>query len=339
MKIAIHHREGSFSDRWIEYCKQNNINFVLVDAYRSDIIQQLEGCDAFLWHYTHYDVEDVLLGGNLFSALEYMNIKIFPNHYTAWHYDNKLAQKYLFEANKLPMVKTYVFFHKDKALEWVKTTSFPKVFKLTRGAGSANVKLVRSESQARRFVHKAFGKGFSQFDSWGYVKDKFNKYKEGKVPFLDIPKSLGRLLISTEFAKKFHKEKDYVYFQDFIPNNDFDIRIVVIGDKAFGIKRMVRKNDFRASGGGSLHYEKENFDEKTLRLAFKAIDALKSQCAAFDFVYDQNLKPLIVEISFAFAYKAYDKCVGYWDKQLNWYPGNFNPQYWIIENLINSIND
>ncbi len=339
MKVAIHHREGSFSDRWLDYCNQNNIDLVLVDAFESSIIQQLEGCDAFLWHYTHYDVEDVLLGGNLFAALENTNIKTFPNHHTAWHYDNKVAQKYLFEANKLPFVNTYVFYHKKKALEWIRNTSFPKVFKLARGAGSANVKLVHSKIDAERLVNKAFGKGFSQFDSWGYVKDKYKKYKESKVPFKDVLKSIVRFLISTEFAKKFHKEKDYVYFQDFIPNNDFDIRIVVIGDKAFGIKRMVRKNDFRASGGGSLHYEKENFDEKTLRLAFKAAETIKSQCAAFDFVYDQNQNPLIVEVSFGFAYKAYDACVGYWDKQLNWHPRKFNPQYWIIENLINSIDD
>lgn len=339
MKIAIHHREGSFSDRWIEYCEQNKIDLVLVNAFESDIIQQLEGCDVFLWHYTHYDVKDVLLGENLFAALENTNIRTFPNHHTAWHYDNKVAQKYLFEANKLPFVNTYVFYQKEKALEWIKRTTFPKVFKLARGAGSANVKLVSTENQAIRLVNKAFGKGFSQFDGWGYVKEKYNKYKERKVPFIEIPKSLGRLLISTQFNKRFHKEKNYAYFQDFIPNNEFDIRIVVIGNKAFGIKRMVRKNDFRASGGGSLHYEKDNFDVKTLRLAFKAAKTIKSQCAAFDFVYDENNNPLIVEVSFGFAYKAYDKCEGYWDDELNWNPGKFNPQYWIIENLINSIND
>ena len=32
MKIAIHHRQGSFSDRWIEYCKENGINFKIVNA-------------------------------------------------------------------------------------------------------------------------------------------------------------------------------------------------------------------------------------------------------------------------------------------------------------------
>ena len=44
--------------------------------------------------------------------------------------------------------------------------------------------------------------------------------------------------------------KDYVYFQKFLPNNKYDIRIVVIGDRAFGFIRYNRENDFRASGSG-----------------------------------------------------------------------------------------
>ena len=33
MKIAIHHRKGSFSDRWIVYCKKEGIEYKLVNAY------------------------------------------------------------------------------------------------------------------------------------------------------------------------------------------------------------------------------------------------------------------------------------------------------------------
>jgi len=46
MKIAIHHTIGSFSDRWIDYCKINSIDYKLVNCYDSDIIFQLSDCDA-----------------------------------------------------------------------------------------------------------------------------------------------------------------------------------------------------------------------------------------------------------------------------------------------------
>ena len=58
MKIAIHHRKGSFSERWIDYCNQNNINYVLVNAFDNNFIQEVISCDAFLWHFSHGDIKD-----------------------------------------------------------------------------------------------------------------------------------------------------------------------------------------------------------------------------------------------------------------------------------------
>ena len=39
--IAIHHRKGSFSEGWINYCGQNKITYKLVDCFSNDIIDQL----------------------------------------------------------------------------------------------------------------------------------------------------------------------------------------------------------------------------------------------------------------------------------------------------------
>lgn len=42
--------------------------------------------------------------------------------------------------------------------------------------------------------------------------------------------------------------------------------------------------------------------------------------------------PLIVEISYGFIAKVYDKCEGYWDKELNWHKGeNFDFCGWMVE--------
>jgi len=98
---------------------------------------------------------------------------------------------------------------------------------------------------------------------------------------------------------------------------------------------MVRKNDFRASGSGNILYEKENFQIDTIKLSFDLTEKLKSQCAAFDFVYDSTGKALVVEVSYGFVTAGYDPCVGYWDKSLNFHEGPFNPQEWMVETLIN----
>ena len=46
MIIAIHHRKGSFSGRWITYCQEKGIEYKLVNAYDNNIVQQVEDCDA-----------------------------------------------------------------------------------------------------------------------------------------------------------------------------------------------------------------------------------------------------------------------------------------------------
>ena len=48
MKIAIHHRSGGFSDRWITYCQEEGIDYKIVNCYDSDIIEQLIDCDSLI---------------------------------------------------------------------------------------------------------------------------------------------------------------------------------------------------------------------------------------------------------------------------------------------------
>lgn len=61
------------------------------------------------------------------------------------------------------------------------------------------------------------------------------------------------------------------------------------------------------------------------------------QSVAFDFVEDDNSNPLIVEISYGFGTAGINKAPGYWDSGLNWHEGKFNPQGWMVEGMVNSI--
>lgn len=334
MKIAIHHNPYSFSDRWIKYCEKEKIEYKVVDAFDSNIIAQLEGYDVFMWHHHHAQYKDVLTAKRILFALEHAGIKVFPDFKTGWHFDDKVAQKYLLEAIGVPLVPSYVFYDREKALNWANSTVYPKVFKLKGGAGASNVKLVKSQSQAVELINQAFGQGFSQFDRIGYFKERLSKYRQKKDTFLGVLKGFARIFIASKYSQQQAKEKGYIYFQEFMPNNNSDIRVIIVGDKAFAIKRMVRENDFRASGSGNIIYEKHEIDEKIIKLAFKINEKIRSSSIAFDFIFDKDNQPLIVEISYGFSVEAYNKCPGYWDKQLNWYEGYFNPQEWMVENFL-----
>lgn len=338
MKIAIYENAG-FSTRWVKYCKEHQLEYKLVDVYASDIIDQVKGCDAFMWHHHHDDYKDVLFAKQLIFSLETVGVKCFPDFHTTWHFDDKVGQKYLLEALNSPLVPSYVFYTKEEALRWIDKTSFPKVFKLRGGAGAANVKLAHTAREARALVRKAFGKGFAQFDRLGYLKERYRKWRNGKDSFLGFLKGLGRLFIITNYAKMHGREKGYVYFQDYIPNNNFDIRVCVVGQRAFALKRMTRKGDFRASGSGNIIYDKTQIDERCVKIAFETNEKLKTQSVAYDFVFDQDKRPLIVEISYGYAVNAYDLCEGYWTEDLAWHEGNyFDFCGWMVENLISEVN-
>ena len=331
--IAIHKSLNGFHPRWVRYCDENNIPYKIVNCYDNSIIEELQGCEALLWHFHHNSVADLHVARKILFALEHTGLKVFPNFYTAWHFDDKLAQKFLLESLKVPFINSYVFVEKDKAISWSAKTDYPKVFKLKGGAGSQNVRLVRSATEAKSLINIAFSSGFKNYDALSNFKERFRKWRLGKFPFFEVVKSLIRFIIPPNFTKGLGREYGYVYFQDFIDGNDSDIRIIVINNKAFALKRFVRENDFRASGSGNFAFEKENFDDRTLKLAFETAKKLKAQCVAFDFIFLKN-NPVIVEISYGFNVPIYDNCQGFWDENLNWYEGSFNPYGWMIENII-----
>ena len=335
MKIAIHNSISGFHPHWEAYCKEQNIPTKKVDCHANDIIQQLSDCDSLMWHFGQSNPKDILVAKQLLFSLEHSGFKTFPNFKTAWHFDDKIGQKYLLEKLGLPLVPSYIFLNKASALDWANNTHFPKVFKLRGGAGSANVKLVKNKNEAIQLINKAFGKGFKQYEAWSNLSERWRKFGNGKTSLYNVFKGIIRLGNEPQFSKTIGRERGYAYFQDFVPGNNSDTRIIVINNKAFGIKRMVRKNDFRASGSGDIIYDQEEIDKRCVQISFDSTDIIQSQCAAFDFVFDEDKNPLLVEVSYGFSKEGYDPCPGYWDQQLKWHEGRFNPQGWMVEVLFN----
>lgn len=334
--IAIHNSKNSFSERWISYCDEQNIPFKIVNCYDSDIVEQLNDCDALMWHHNHMNPKDLLFAKSLLFSLQQAGVIVFPDFNTNWHFDDKLGQKYLFEALDIPRVSSYAFYNESEALKWIKTVSFPKVMKLRGGSGSRNVFLVHDESEARRMVKKAFGSGFNQYDAFSSITERWRKYKLGRIKFFKVLVGYLRIFKAPLYAKVLGRAIGYVYFQDFVKNVDHDIRVIVIDEKAFAIKRMVRANDFRASGSGHIFYEKKHFDDKLIELAFELFEKINAQSVAFDFIYDNGV-PKVVEISYGFVKEGYDPCAGYWTRDMVWHETKINATGWMVESVLKQI--
>lgn len=169
------------------------------------------------------------------------------------------------------------------------------------------------------------------------VKAKSN-VKSAKTfqTYLNRIKRIPEFLNTRKRAKRLPRESDYVYFQEFIENDGYDLKVIVINDKLTFFARPVREGDFRASGGGSISYNKNLMNEKVIKTAFEATDKLNLQCVGFDYVIEKKTRePKIIEMSYNFAHKVAEDVGGYYDKDLVWHNEPLNVPVEIMRSLTN----
>jgi hypothetical protein len=135
-------------------------------------------------------------------------------------------------------------------------------------------------------------------------------------------------------------QQGYFCVQEFLPGNEFDTRVTIIGNRAFAFRRFNRANDFRASGSGKINWDPAHIDLETVRLAFHVAQKLGTQSLAVDALRGAE-KRLIVEISYTYASWAVRDCPGHWvldgDPQrgeLKWVAGRLSPEDAILEDFL-----
>ncbi|HER08379.1 MAG TPA: hypothetical protein ENO20_05650 [Bacteroides sp.] len=139
--LAIHIYENGYSDRWVRYCEKNDIPYQPVNIFDSDIISRLreQGVTLLLCNLSLTDHRNALISMEILMAVQKAGIRVFPDHDSYWHHDDKVAQKYMFEALQIPHPRSWVFYSGKEARQWLSAASYPLVFKLRGGAGSSNV--------------------------------------------------------------------------------------------------------------------------------------------------------------------------------------------------------
>ncbi len=263
-------------------------------------------------------------------------VKTFPNFNNRWTFEDKVAQKYLLEAIDAPVVKSWAFYELDRAIEFLKTANYPIVAKLKKGAGSNNVVLLKDYKSALKYTKDMFSKGAKPSQGIAALsKGKAKQIASGKKINLNIIDLLKKLRVHLSRRKRFAKEIGYVYFQKFLPNNKRDLRIAVVGDRAWGFYRGVRKNDFRASGSGVLDYNTP-LDLDCIKKSFEVTKRLGTQSLCFDYVQAPDGSYQIVEICYGYVSKAIYDCAGYYDPDLTFHEGHFYPEECILDDFLKS---
>lgn len=283
--------------------EKKNFSYSIIDINRSDWIEQIRPFDIIIWRSPWMGRLSQHYKEKIFLIQHHLNKKVIPNWESIWHFDSKIAQYFLFEYHNIKLPRTFVTFDYSEAIDYVKKCNYPQILKLSSGSASNNVKMLKNQKEAIKELRKHFAKTFfwEKLSHWQYFD---------------------------------HQMFGSMYLQEFVPNNDSDLRITVIGDRyAFAFWRKNRENDFRASGSGKINYEKE-IPEEPLNYCLEISKKLNFDSMAYDIIFDKN-KFLITEISYGYNQDAIYKAPGYYKKisnnKLIFIKGHYWPQYLWIE--------
>lgn len=180
-------------------------------------------------------IEDCLLALELKGAILIPDFKYFRAH------NNKVFMEMLRDVNNEPALKNPLAKYYGTYEEYLKYLCYnksigPKVFKLSEGAQSKNVFLLRSINNFRKIPKKKT----STFNFYYWLVDQIKPYFKSNYP---------------NYRKKSHHRQKFI-IQDFVPNLQGDFKVLVYANDYYILSRKIRKNDFRASGSGILSFTK-----------------------------------------------------------------------------------
>jgi len=325
--------QQSFSKYWIEHLEREGHETCLVNVFSADFFDQVSGCDGFLWYFPPIPFPRDMARRLMLALGHVSRMPVYPDWKTCWHFDDKVAQSYLLQAADIPIPRTWVFWQSKDALEFFSTASYPLVIKLRSGVYSQNVRLLRNRAEAEYWIKHLFNYGLLALERpSGSFLLRAAKRVRGALRTL-----IGGHGPSTG-GLDFHK--DYILLQEFIPGNDFDTRITVVGKRAFVCRRYNRPDDFRASGSGILDTDPSLIDSDAVRLAYRVAETLSAQTICMD-ILRRNGEPVICEVSYYFEGLAVYKSPGHWELQgdpdtgqLEWVEGQIRLEGAILEDFL-----
>lgn len=198
--------------------------------------------------YTSSDEENIRL--YLRDVMHFVNkkCKILPSYNMLLAHENKGFQELLRTELGIGNLDGNYFFDIDDS-----KLAIPKVLKTVSSAGNSSVFLAKNKNDISSIKNKYFAVS--------------NKRK--------IIKLQRRLkLKSSEFSIYNYRHKGFNLFveQELVPNLSNEFKILVFGDRYYGLKRTVRNNDFRPSDSGL--YECVKPPKEVLNFAKSVVDKI-----------------------------------------------------------------
>jgi glutathione synthase/RimK-type ligase-like ATP-grasp enzyme len=341
MKVGLllnsHNKLFSYTGEYLKILELNNIMYRLIDPNSRTLLDDLRECTHLLFHHSQGDT-DLRIYDTVYNiAHNIMGIKCLPDYNLYWQYEDKVKEYYMLKCHNFPVVDSCVFWNKEYADEYIKKAIFPIIVKLPKGSASTNVVLVKTPEEARKINHQVFVRGVRQ----ARLKSRTNLgsvwktglFKYGKTTLRSFLLDAG-LIIDRSWFPEWQIQKDSIIYQKYMPGNSYDQRIMIIGNKAFGCLRYVRKNDFRASGSGMTDFDCSKVDLRVIQIAFAISKKFNFSGMGYDFLYDENNNPFISEMGYCYADYIIRDLPGYWDESLQWHEAKNVAQHYELQDFL-----
>lgn len=228
----------------------NDIPYEEYDISRSDFIEKSKKFDVIAWRVeTSYSKQWEAIDKT--DLLEkYLGKTLLQSSDSLWLDEDKVRLNYFYEINNLPHIKTFISQSRDEVMEFIETCDYPVISKDKVCSCGKGVYMIKNKLQAYDLCEEIFSTGLATNED--YIR-----------------------------------QKDYVYFQEFVPNHGFDLRIIMVGESFFGYFRYPKEGDYKASGSGIV--DKKGLPVDAMLLAKEIREKLpKSSSLAVDFIKDSR---------------------------------------------------
>lgn len=251
---------NNYCSKYEKFLIQNKIKYEYYDPFSPSFIEEAKKFNLIIWRVSD-KIPNLEISKNKIYFLErILKLKVYPSFDDVWCYEDKSLEYFLFEELGVKHIPSFYTNNYNDALNYIKKAKYPIVNKEVTSFSSFGVSLLKNKRKASKFIKKAFGEGARSSYPWA-------------------------------------KQKDYVLFQEYIPNAVADIRVVCVGGEYFaGYYRLAKKNDFRASGSGLVI--KKEIPEVLLRQTKDIFMKLGyKHMFAVDYLETENHEYLIIESS------------------------------------------
>ena len=219
-----------------------------------------------------------------------LNIPIYPTFTEQLIYENKRLLSYFLKSSGIPHPRTWVFYRRDEAFNFINNCKFPIVAKTSIGASGRGVEILRNRTDALRYTDNSFSEG-------GVNRSYLPNFRRGNY-LQRLKKRMSNIGESIEYFKEKKKaatidpQKWFVIFQEYI-KAEYEWRCVVINDSYFGHKKLPSFGE-KLSGTSKVSWDIP--DEELLNFLKDIVDRNGFCSQAIDLFFDSERGYLVNEL-------------------------------------------